>query len=98
MTGTALRSKDRGATLTLDGAQAKRIGLVVTKCKGCGKVSVRFAGQLLGTWSLNAKKTRNQVYLPVKLFGSVRTGRIVVKVVSPEGTRVIVDGVLVGRR
>lgn len=95
---TALRSKDRGATLTLDGAQGKRIGLVGTKCKGCGKVSVRFAGQLLGTWSLHAKRTRHRVYVPVKLFGTVRTGRVVVKVVSPAGTRVILDGVLVGRR
>ncbi|HET7691334.1 MAG TPA: hypothetical protein VFK41_13200 [Nocardioidaceae bacterium] len=96
--GTAMRSKDRGATMTLEAAQGKRVGLVVTKCKGCGKISVRFAGQLLGTWSLHAKKTRNQVYLPVKLFDSVRTGRLVVKVVSPEGTPVIVDGLLVGRR
>ncbi len=95
--GTILKSIDKGATLTLDGALAAQIALVVTKSPGAGKVSVKFAGQSLGTFSLNATKTKNKVVIPVADFGLVETGKLVVKVVSADGKKVQIDGILVSQ-
>ncbi len=94
---TALKTTDRGAKLVLNSAQGKRIALVVTKCRGCGKVSVKHAGVLLGKFSLNATSTRNRVLIPVTTYPDVHVGKLVVKVISGEGKKVQIDGILVGR-
>jgi len=93
--GTYLETKRKGATLTLKGARAKRIALVVAKVRGGGTVQVRYAGKVVGTKRLAGTGARR--VLAVKTFPTVRTGKLVVKVVSRTGKRVRIDGIVLGR-
>lgn len=93
--GTAVTSVDKGARLTLAGARAKRLALVVARSADGGKVRVSFAGQDLGVYSLKGSGTKKVV--PVKTFGQVRSGKLVVTVVSPDGKRVTIDGVVIAK-
>lgn len=93
--GTAITTVDKGAKLTLPGAQARRIALVVAKSADAGKVRVSFAGQDLGVFDLKGSGKKKVV--PVKTFGSVKSGKLVITVVSPDGRRVTVDGVVIAK-
>lgn len=93
--GTAITTVDQGARLTLAGAKARRIALVVAKSADAGKVRVSFAGQGLGVFDLKGSGKKKVV--PVKTFGAVKSGKLVITVVSPDGKRVTVDGVVIAK-
>lgn len=93
--GTVITTVDKNARLTLKGAKAKRIALVVAKSPNAGKVRVSFAGQDLGVFSL--KGTGKRKVVPVKTFGAVKSGKLVITVVSPDGKRVAIDGVVIAK-
>ena len=47
--GSALSTTSKGATLVRTGAKVKRVGLVATTCRTCGKVAVLVDGKRIGT-------------------------------------------------
>ena len=54
---TLTSSTVRSSKLTIRGVRAGTIALVATTCPGCGKVTVRHAGNLVGTISLDRATT-----------------------------------------
>jgi len=89
--GTFRQATKKGATLKLTGVKADTIGLLVAKGQNNGKITVFFAGKKLGTWSLAAATNKVKQQILVKNFTSVKTGTLVVKVVSA-GKPVRIDG------
>ena len=84
------------ATLTRTGVQARRIALLVTRCPGCGSVSVRLGQRSLGTFSLTAPTTQPRKLIPVATFGAVRSGTLRIRITSA-GRPVRIDGVVLSR-
>lgn len=90
--GTYSVAKKKNAVMTLKNVQASRIAVVVSKVAKGGKIRVFFAGTKIGDYSL--KGTGNKVLVAVKGFGSVKTGNLVIKVISKKGKVVRIDGVV----
>lgn len=93
--GTVVTTVDKNARLTLTGAKAERIALVVAKSPNAGSVRVSFAGQNLGVFSLKGNGKKKIV--PVKTFDAVKSGKLVITVVSPDGKPVVIDGVVIAK-
>ncbi len=93
---TITKTKKKGATLKLNGVLARSVGLLVHKKSSGGSVKVTFAGQSLGTFSLKGT-AKKKVIIAVKNFTSVKSGSLVIKVVSADGKDVIVDGVFLNK-
>lgn len=85
-----------GATLTLASARVARVGILATTCARCGKVRVTVNGKRIGTINLFSPTTKRQQLLSLPRF-SRRTGTVVLRVVSPQGKRVQLDGLAVSR-
>lgn len=90
--GTVRTTTKHGATMKLTGVKVERLALLVAKGKGYGSVAVYLNSTKLGTFSLAATKSKAKQQIPIKDFGKVRTGTIVIKVVSPSGKPVKIDG------
>lgn len=75
-------TRQKGARLVRRGVRAKRISLVVTTCRRCGVVEVRFRGNLLRTIDLRSSRVRKKRVINVRAFNRVRRGKVVVKVTS----------------
>jgi hypothetical protein len=90
-TGTARRSSDKGATLTLAGADYRHLALVATTCSGCGTVKVYLGKTLLATVKLTSGKTRNRVVIPIDASLTRLSGTVRVKVATA-GKPVVIDG------
>ncbi len=86
-------STEKGATLTLAKVAARRLGVVVQTCRGCGRVKVSFGTSSLGTVNLAGKHSRTVVVL-FKAFPRTRVGTLRLKAIS-KGKRVQVDGFVV---
>ena len=86
-----------GDVLILRGVRAKHLSLLVTCAPGAGKVSVSLAGEPLGTYGLASPVVKKKSLISVKTFPTVRTGTLRLRVVSPTGKRVGIDGVVVLR-
>lgn len=94
---TYTRSRRHGATLTLSGVRAKHLALLVTRVPGGGKVAVSLAGTTLGTYRLASPSVAKKQLIPVKKFPSIRKGTLRIRIVSPTGKPVQIDGVLASR-
>lgn len=93
--GTYSKATTKGASLKLTQVKAKRLALVVSKVASGGKVEVYFQGKKLGTYSL--KGTSYQQVVPLKTFGSVEGGTVVIKVISETGKLVRIDGLVAAK-
>lgn len=93
--GTYSIAKKKNAVMTLKNVKAKNIAILVTKVAKGGKIQVFFAGKKLGTYSL--KGSGSKKLIAVKNFGSVKTGKLVIKVVSSTGKVVRIDGVILAK-
>lgn len=71
--------------------RAKRLSLVATTCARCGSVGIYVNGSLLATKSLYASSTHTRQVIALPTF-SLRTATVVIKVTSPTGKVVQVDG------
>ena len=67
---TYLRSYTYGAKLTRTGIVARRIAIVATTCRTCGKVRVYWGSTLLRTVSLYSATTVNRKLITVTTFAS----------------------------
>ena len=93
---TWLRSYTHGAKLTRTGVVARRIAIVATTCRTCGKVRVYWGSTLLRTISLYSATTVSKKLITVTTFTSARSGTLKIKVHS-SGKKVIIDGVAIRR-
>jgi len=83
------------AALTRTGARVDRVGIIATKCKGCGTVGVYVGKKLIGKINLAAKTTRKQQLILLPRF-AYRTGMISIKVLTG-GKTVQIDGLIACR-
>ncbi len=86
--GTWLRSTDRGATLTRNLQDVRRIALVVGTGPGFGRVRVWFRGRLVDTVSLRSDQQRGKVLVPVARFGSKKSGLLRIEAVGGGPVRI----------
>ena len=93
--GTVRTTTRRGATLTRTGAQLKRVGIVATTCRTCGKVNVLVNGRKVGRIKLTGDRTRRRQVLMLPAFKR-RKGTVTLKVRS-SGARVQIDGIVISR-
>ncbi|GAA4104282.1 hypothetical protein [Nocardioides kongjuensis] len=91
---TATMTKKKGRKLTLTGIQARHLDLILTKATKGGKVKVYWNGTAVKT--INLKGT-GQVTVPVLDLGSVQTGTLKIKVVSKNGRKVTIDGIVAAK-
>jgi hypothetical protein len=93
--GTFVQAKKKGSKLTLGNVKASRIAVIVSKAAKGGKIRVSFAGKSLGTYSLKGAGSKKLV--AATSFGSLRSGTLVIKVVSKSGKVVRIDGVVLAK-
>jgi hypothetical protein len=94
--GTYTTTKKYGSRLTLRSARIDRVGLVATTCRNCGRVKVIVKGKRVGAIKLYSPTTRRQQLLVLPRF-SRRHGDVVLKVTSPSGKLVQIDGINLSR-
>ncbi len=93
--GTYTVATKKGATLTLKNVHASRIAILVTKSAKGGKIQVFFGKKNLGTYSL--KGTGLKKLVAQKSLGGPKVGTLTIKVVSPSGKVVKIDGVIAAK-
>lgn len=94
--GTYKQTSTRGATLKLKSVRGNSFDVLVSKCPGCGRIEIRFGGQVLEEISLDSTRERNRVAVEVATFGQTQEGTITIEVLSQE-KRVRIDGLGVRR-
>lgn len=94
--GTISRTTTYGATLSLPGGYADRVGLVVTTCPGCGQVGIYVNGSLIATLSTWSSTVRKKVLLLPRTF-SYRSAKIVLRL-KQHDRALVVDALAVTRR
>jgi hypothetical protein len=92
---TATVSSTHGSTLRITG-KLDRVGVVATRCPNCGSIAVFVGSKKIGTINLHAATTENQSVLLLPHFG-LRTGTVQIKVISPDGKSVKIDGLITRR-
>ena len=92
--GTTTVSATRGARLVRSTVQARRVGVLVTTCSGCGSVDVYLAGTRLGAVSTSASSTAYRQVRWLPQLAAARTGALELRTTSSR--RVIIDGVALG--
>jgi hypothetical protein len=93
--GSARTTTKLGSTLRLASASAvDRLGVVATRCSGCGSVAVYVGGVQRGTLALAASSTLRKQVLLLPRLASPASGAVVLKVTTT-GKRVQLDGLVV---
>jgi subtilisin-like proprotein convertase family protein len=92
--GDYSQANTKGAELTLPVA-GQTFALLATTCPNCGKVDVFLGSQHLRRISLVSKREHKRRLLPIKTFGSLRSGEL--RIVTLSKRKAIVDGVGVSR-
>ncbi|HEX4699379.1 MAG TPA: DUF1906 domain-containing protein [Actinomycetes bacterium] len=91
---TFVTTTTKNATLTRTSAKVKRVGVVASTCRTCGKVAVLVDGKRVGTINLAGAYQRSAVVMgPVF---ALHKATITLKVRS-SGARVRIDGVVLSR-
>ena len=85
----------KGVTLHVSSARVKRVGIVATTCRKCGKVAVLVGGKRIGTINLHATAMHKRVLLMLPKF-SRRHADVTLKVRS-SGLKVQIDALAVSR-
>ncbi|WGX98571.1 hypothetical protein [Nocardioides sp. L-11A] len=91
---TATTAKKKGRKLVIDGVQARHLALMVTKAKKGGKIKVTWNGTLLKKISL---KGAGRSTVTLADFAGVQGGTLKIKVVSKNGRKVTVDGLVAAK-
>ncbi|MCZ4499246.1 MAG: hypothetical protein JWQ74_1799 [Marmoricola sp.] len=90
--GTYTRATKKGATLRLKDVKADKVAILVGKTANGGTIDVFFGGEKLGRYSL--KGSGNKHLIAWKDLGGLKTGDLVIKVVSENGKTIRIDGVV----
>ncbi|MDQ6522279.1 hypothetical protein RB608_01640 [Nocardioides sp. LHD-245] len=91
---TATTAKKKGRKLALSGIQAKHLSLMVTKAKKGGKIKVTWNGTLLKKISL---KGTGRATVALADFAGVQGGTLKIKVISKNGRKVTIDGLVAAK-
>ena len=92
--GSALTTKTRGEVVRLAGANAvDRLGLVATRCRGCGRVSISVGRTQVGVVDLDTRRTRYMSVIVLPTFSAPLSGPVKVEVLSKKQS-VQVDGIV----
>jgi uncharacterized repeat protein (TIGR01451 family) len=89
--GSFAISSTRGATLARSRLAARHLGVVATRCPGCGSVVVRWNGRALRSFSLAAAKTQKGVLLQLPALPALQRGTLTVEVLTT-GKPVKIEG------
>ena len=90
-------SQRRRSHLTSRRVEAKRIAVLASSCRRCGRVQVMWNGNRVATIDLRSARTRHRRVFKLPAFESLRSGRVRIKTVS-RGKRVLFDGLVISRR
>lgn len=98
--GAVRTTKTNAAAASRTGVKAERVALVVTKCKTCGSVKVKYTGTLGGrpynvttpTISLVAGSTLTKQIVQLTPLTGVFTGTVSIRVASATGKTVTIEG------
>jgi hypothetical protein len=93
--GSALTTTTKGARLVRMGARVKRVGIVATTCRGCGKVAVLVNGKRIGRVNLAATSRHRRQVLMLPAF--TRKQATVTLRVLTSGQTVQIDGLVLSR-
>lgn len=93
---TVKKSSRQGRTLKLKDIRGRRFDLLVSTCPRCGRIEVRFRGQVLQTVSLRSNRRKDRVVIPVATYADQQRGTLKIEILS-SGKRVLIDGVGVWR-
>jgi hypothetical protein len=93
---TITTTSHQGAQLARTGVHAHHLALVVTTCLGCGSIAVYAGGTKLGSWSLAASSTHNEVTIAVS--SSALSGVTISVKVTTTGKPVKIDALGVSAR
>jgi hypothetical protein len=88
--GTASTTTTNGSSLNMTSVTTKQIGVLVTKCPGCGQIQVFLGGVLRGTFDLNAGGTAYRQIVTMNL-PALTTGAF--QIVNSNGLPTEIDGV-----
>ncbi|WP_436699315.1 hypothetical protein [Nocardioides sp. BYT-33-1] len=91
---TATTAKKKGRKLVVGGVQARHLALMVTKAKKGGKIKVTWNGTLLKKVSL---KGTGRSTVPLADFAGVQGGTLKIKVISKDGRKVTIDGLVAAK-
>jgi hypothetical protein len=92
--GSYLTTTRKGETLVRTGARLKRVGVVASTCRSCGKVAVLLDGKRIGTVNLAGPRRASQVLMLPAVHRQKAT--VTLKVRS-NGQRVRIDGLVLSR-
>ena len=93
--GSARTTRKRDATLKVPSAvRVDRVGVVATRCAGCGKLAVYVGRSKVGVISLDGPSTQPQVVTVLPRLGAPVDGAVRLVVISAR-KKVQVDGVVV---
>jgi hypothetical protein len=92
---TVTATRALGAVLVRTGARLDRVGVIATRCAGCGVVGIYVGTRLIGRLNLYLPVTRYRQLLMLPRF-SYRSGTVVVRSLSARKV-VQVDGLVVTR-
>jgi len=81
----------QGATLARSRLAARHLGVLATRCHGCGSVVVRWNGHALRSFSLAAAKTQKGVLLALPALPALQHGTLTVEVLTT-GKPVKIEG------
>lgn len=94
--GTWTTTTTKGRTLSRSGISAKSLALVANRVSNGGLVEVRWNGTLLKKISLKGAAATKKVY-PIVSWAGLHTGTLTIKVISPTGRPVRIDGLAVAK-
>jgi hypothetical protein len=95
--GTVTATTRLGATASRADAQVQRVGVVATKCPTCGSVRVSIAGVVVGDIDLHSAVRHRQRLVMLPPIATLRSGKVAIKVTSPPGRLVQLDGMVLSR-
>lgn len=85
----------KGRVLVKTGVVVQRLGIVVAKSANGGRIAVFWNKKKLGEVSL--KGTGKRVVVPIREWSTPKTGTVRIKVISPSGKVVKIDGLVVDK-
>jgi hypothetical protein len=94
---TVTSTTAHGAQAWLGDARVRSLGVVVTRCPTGGSIRVSIAGAVVGDVDLHAAVRHRQRLVLLPPMSGLQSGKVVIKVTSPTGQLVQLDGIVLSR-
>jgi hypothetical protein len=93
--GLEYTSASHGAVMSRTGIVAKRVSIVLAKCRTCGTVQIRWNGAVIATLNTYWSVTYHQQVVTVANWPTAHTGTLTATVTSPTGKTIALEGLAV---